>query len=186
MKFKGIKKGDKDFRHFTFDDNDYIKKDGVYYYRVNYGKNKLEGPDAEDEIGYVACNKEMPIGGKGPSFIPGEEKKADTAPMQYMPPKVNETPQQVQTQLVKQEEPKRRGRPPKIKTLETSNETLTTAPLEEKFEYYVTELTFTNSANLQELLNKLGAEGWELCGFEGSRNMFAATHIVAVFKRKRG
>ena len=37
-----------------------------------------------------------------------------------------------------------------------------------------------------EELNKLGEEGWELCGFEGSRNMFAATHIVAVFKRKRG
>ena len=187
MKLKGIEKGDQNFRHFTFDDDDYIQKNGVYYYRVNYGKNKLEGPDAEDEIGFVSCTKVIPLGGKGPRYIPGQEKKA-SEPMQYMPPNVTPSAPAPAAAPEVSQEPKRRGRPPKVKILEGSNETIQVAPQEgtPKFEYYVSELTFTNSANLQELLNKLGEEGWELCGFEGSRNMFAATHIVAVFKRKRG
>ena len=179
MKFKGIQKGDQNFRHFTFDENDYIKKDGIYYYRVNYGKNKLEGPDAEDEIGYVPCAKVMPIGGKGPSSIPGEEKKPDTAPMQYMPP--TPTPQQE----VKPE-PKKRGRPAKVKALEPSNEVLTTAPQEEKFEYMVENLSMDNSEDLKRFLNDWGNDGWELCWFEPERSIFGSYKARAIFKRKRG
>ena len=174
MVLKGLQKGDKKIRKFTFDDEEYIEKDGKYYYKVNYGKNSLEGEYAEDEIDYIEVTQVIPLGGKKLKPIPELQK-----------PTAAVAPQEPQPQQV--EKPKR-GRPPKIKTLEGSNETIQVATQEgtPKFEYYVTELTFTNSANLQELLNKLGEEGWELCGFEGSRNMFAATHIVAVFKRKRG
>ena len=176
MVYKGIEKGDQSFRHFTFDENDYIQKNGVYYYRVNYGKNKLEGPDAEEETGFVACAKVVPLGGKGPKTIPGQTVKQESQPVQTV-----QTP-------VPEPELKKRGRPAKVKALETSNETISVAPQGgiQKFEYYVTEIAFTNSTSLQELLNKHGEEGWELCGFEGSRNMFSSTHIVAVFKRKRG
>ena len=69
MKIKGIAKGDKDLRHFTFDDNDYIEKEGHYYYKVNYGKNPLEGEGAEDEIGFIECDKVMPLGGQKPKAI---------------------------------------------------------------------------------------------------------------------
>ena len=174
MVLKGLQKGDKKIRKFTFDDEEYIEKDGKYYYKVNYGKNSLEGEYAEDEIDYIEVTQVIPLGGKKLKPIPELQKPTAVA-----------VPQEPQPQQV--EKPKR-GRPPKIKTLEGSNETIQVAPQEgtPKFEYYVSELTFTNSTNLQELLNKLGEEGWELCGFEGSRNMFAATHIVAVFKRKRG
>ena len=72
---RGIEKGDKDLRHFTFDDEDYVVRGGIYYYKVNYGKNKLEGEAAEDEIGFVECSKVITLGGRKPSFIPGVEKK---------------------------------------------------------------------------------------------------------------
>ena len=172
MEIRGLKKGSNDLRKFTFNDEEYIQKDGKFYYKVNYGKNALEGEYAEDEIGYVEVTQVIPLGGKKPKPIPELQQAA-----------VAVTPQVEQPV----EKPKR-GRPPKVNKLEQSQETIQVAPQEgtPKFEYYVSELTFTNSANLQELLNKLGEEGWELCGFEGSRNMFAATHIVAVFKRKRG
>ena len=172
MILKGLKKGSNDLRKFTFDDNEYIQKDGHFYYKVNYGKNLLEGEYAEDEIGYVDVTQVITLGGKKPKPIP-ELEKQDTAPMQYMPPTQETKP-----------EPKKRGRPAKAKPDET------VFPVSQdgiqKFEYYVTDLAYTNSENLQGLLNKLGDEGWELCGFEGNRNMFSSTHIVAVFKRKRG
>lgn len=179
MKYKGIEKGDQKFRHFTFDDQDYIQKNGVYYYRVNYGKSKLEGADAEDEIGYVACNKVMPIGGKGPATIPGQEKKEETPEQKVTAVRLDPPPSAV-------EKPKR-GRPPKVKVAEPSNETIPVAQGGvQKFEYYVTNLLFGKSEELQNMLNEMGNEGWELCGFESNKTLFSNPNIIAVFKRKRG
>lgn len=178
MEIKGIKKGDKELRHFTFDDEDYVVRGGIYYYKVNYGKNKLEGEYAEDEIDYVECDKIIPLGGRKPKPIPGRVKKEEA--------KVTEVAQV--TEPVVETPTKKRGRPPKIKELQPSTETISIAPQGgvQKYEYYVVELIFTNGKDLQDKLNELGDDGWELCGFEGSKSMFASTHIVAVFKRKRG
>ena len=179
MKYKGIEKGDQKFRHFTFDDQDFIQKNGVYYYRVNYGKNKLEGADAEDEIGYVACNKVMPIGGKGPATIPGQDKKEETPEQKVTAVRLDPPPSAV-------EKPKR-GRPPKVKVAEPSNETIPVAlGGVQKFDYHVTYLGADNRDNLEDELNKLGDAGWELCGFDTSRVMFGSMKIIAIFKRKRG
>ena len=176
MVIRGLKKGSNDLRKFTFNDDEYTQKNGKYYYKVNYGKNTLEGEYAEDEIGYVEVTQVIPLGGVKPKPMP-ELEKQDTAPMQYMPPAQETKP-----------EPKKSGRSTKAKAAGTLEKTVPVAPQDgvQKFEYYVTDLAYTNSENLQGLLNKLGDEGWELCGFEGNRNMFSSTHIVAVFKRKRG
>ena len=185
MKLKGIEKGDQNFRHFTFDDDDYIQKNGVYYYRVNYGKNKLEGPDAEDEIGFVPCAKVIPLGGKGPRYIPGQEKKA-SEPMQYMPPNV--TPSAPAAAPEVSQEPKRRGRPPKVKTLEGSNETIQVAPQEgtPKFEYHVDSLKVESAEKLKEILNSWGELGWELCWVEHqSIQLIGGPTLYCIFKRKR-
>ena len=106
MVIKGIAKGDKDLRHFTFDDGDYVVRGGVYYYKVNYGKNALEGEYGEDEIGYVECTKVMPLGGKKPKPISGlEAKKAEPVAVQES--------QQEDVQV-----PKKRGRPAKVNKIE--------------------------------------------------------------------
>lgn len=172
-----MKRGDNSMRKFTFDDTDYIEKDGHYYYKVNYGKNKLEGEYAEDEIGYVDVTQVLPLGGVKLTPIP--ELQQPTAP------KVTATRLDPPPSAI--EKPKR-GRPPKIKKLETSNETYVPAPQGgvQKYDYHVTYLSADNRENLEDELNKLGDAGWELCGFDTTRGMFGPMKIVAVFKRKRG
>ena len=171
-----MKRGDNSMRKFTFDDTDYIEKDGHYYYKVNYGKNKLEGEYAEDEIGYVEVTQVLPLGGVKLTPIPELQQRSE--PMAYVP--VDEAP-------VVEEKPKR-GRPPKVKKLETSNETYVPAPQGgvQKYDYHVTYLGADNRENLEDELNKLGDVGWELCGFDTTKGMFGPMKIVAVFKRKRG
>lgn len=171
MVVKGIKKGDNSMKKFTFDDTDYIEKDGHYYYKVNYGKNKLEGEYAEDEIGYVEVTQVLPLGGVKLTSIP--ELQQRSAPMSYVP--VEEAP--------RVEEKPKRGRPPKAKT-----ETVPAAPQGgvQKYDYHVTYLDADNRDSLEAELNKLGDAGWELCGFDTNRGMFGTMKIVAVFKRKRG
>lgn len=181
MIIKGIQKGDKDLRHFTFDDEDYVVKGGIYYYKVNYGKNKLEGEYAEDEIGYVQCDKVLPLGGKRPRFIPGQKKdepKPETSPMQYMPP-TTEPQQEVKP------ETKKRGRPAKVNKIEPSQETVS-AGGDVKFEYMVENLNMDNSEDLKRFLNDWGNDGWELCWFEPERSIFGSYKARAIFKRKRG
>lgn len=173
---RGIAKGDDSLRHFTFDDEDYVVRDGIYYYKVNYGKNKLEGEDAEDEIGFVECNKVIALGGKKPNPIPGLEKK-DNSPMQYLPP--NTTPTTAT-------EPKKRGRPAKAVKLEPGSEVLDVATNPGTFEYFVTLIDANDVTEFQNKLNDLGQKGWELCGFDTNKTLFGSIHIVAVFKRKRG
>lgn len=167
---RGIEKGDKDLRHFTFDDEDYVVRGGIYYYKVNYGKNKLEGEAAEDEIGFVECDKVIALGGKKPRPI---QRKTNTvqAPVSEI--------QQVQ-------EPKKRGRPAKVTKPEPVSGTIPVAAGACAYEYYVAELKVQDVQSLQNELNGLGSEGWELCCYDVDRSIFSATHIRAIFKRKRG
>jgi len=182
MLIKGIAKGDKDFRHFTFDDEDYIEKNGVYYYKVNYGKNKLEGEYAEDEIGYVECDKILTLGGKKPRPIPG---------MGVEKPDVEITATVKSVGLVEKPAPKR-GRPAKVKTVEPSSDTIPVAiPGKEengsvKYEYLTKLIKFKQIEDLQNTLNEYGDKGWELCGFDSSPKLFGEIVIFVVFKRKRG
>ena len=178
MEIRGIAKGDKDLRHFTFDDGDYTVRAGVYYYKVNYGKNKLEGEYGEDEIGFVECDKVIPLGGKKPKPIPGREK-TNQKEIVYGPSNLNDT-----TPVV--EKPKR-GRPPKVtKQQQVSNETIPVSiDGSYKYEYYVAELKVNDAMTLQNELNELGSEGWELCCYDVDKSLFSNVHIRAIFKRKR-
>ena len=104
MKIKGIAKGDKDLRHFTFDDNDYVEKEGQYYYKVNYGKNPLEGEGAEDEIGFIECDKVIPLGGQKPKPIQNKVQQQESQPVQV--------------------QAKKRGRPAKTTKTSTNDVTI--------------------------------------------------------------
>lgn len=176
MEIKGIKKGDKQLRHFTFDDEDYVVRGGVYYYRVNYGKNQLEGDYAEDEIDYVPCDKVIPLGGKKPKPIPGRKKQEEPVAQVTQPTApVVETPA------------KKRGRPAKVNKLESETvtipvQTLAGTPV---FEYYVAFLDAEDGGDLQDKLNTFGDEGWELCGFDTNRGLLSSTKIIAIFKREK-
>lgn len=174
MLIKGIAKGDKDLRHFTFDDEkDVVVKGGVYYYKVNYGKNKLEGEYAEEEIGYVECSKVIALGGRKPKPVGKEQPKAE------------------QPIVVSEPEPKKRGRKPKVETLTSSSEVLPVQAMMDgnpgTFEYLVSEIKVDHIEEFQDQLNMKGSEGWELCGFDTNRySLFGDIHIIVVFKRKRG
>ena len=175
MVIKGIAKGDKDLRHFTFDDGDYVVRGGVYYYKVNYGKNKLEGEYGEDEISYVECSKVIPLGGRKPKPIP--ELTAKNEPI-YHPVEEPEF-----------QEVKKRGRKPKVDKVESNSEVIPVATSDTPglYEYLVNEIKADNIEEFQDKLNRRGNEGWELCGFDTNRySLFGDIHIIAVFKRKRG
>ena len=175
MLIRGIKKGDKDLRHFTFDDGDYTERNGVYYYKVNYGKNKLEGEYAEDEIAYVECDKVICLGGRKPKTIPGREK-----------PPVTETVNVVVKDTGTVEKPKR-GRPAKVTKTEPDKETIPVGVEVYAYEYLVSEIKVDHIEEFQDQLNMKGSEGWELCGFDTNRySLFGDIHIIVVFKRKRG
>lgn len=175
MEIRGIAKGDKELRHFTFDDEDYVVRGGVYYYKVNYGKNPLEGEYGEDEVSYVECSKVIPLGGKKPRPIPGTQKS-----------------EPVSTPVEEVQEAKKRGRKPnkttKVDKLISSPDIIpvSTKGNIEKFEYTVHQFNYNNPSELRDALNKMGDEGWEMCGFSPFKSLFGDTHIVAVFKRKRG
>lgn len=169
MIITGIEKGDKDLRHFTFDDGDYEVRGGVYFYKVNYGKNKLEGEYAEDEISYVRCDKVIPLGGKKPKPIP--QKKTEVA-------------QVVETKPV--EEKPKRGRPSKVTKLPETNEVIQVKQDGAvQYEYLVSEFEIDDALDLQKGLNKLGSEGWELCCCDFDKSLFT-NKVRTVFKRKRG
>ena len=177
MVIKGIEKGDKDLRHFTFDDGDYVVKGGVYYYKVNYGKNKLEGEYGEDEISFVRCDKVIPLGGKKPKSIPELEAKKEPV---TLTPVQDETPTQ---------EPKKRGRKAKVDVVGSEVPSSGAVILPDTigtFEYEVRQFTYTSVGELNESLNKMGLQGWELCGFSPYKPFFEDPYIIAVFKRKRG
>lgn len=164
MEFKGIARGDSKFRHFTFNDDDVVVRNGVQYYKVNYGKNAIEGEYAEDEIGYVACDKVMTLGGRKPKQI----KPISTEPK---PEPVSKTKKEVKTKTSKKKS--------EVQITETN-------PDCDKFEYNVIELNSNDIDELRSNLNDQGNEGWEMCGFDTNKNLFGGIQIIAVFKRKRG
>lgn len=171
MKLKGIARGDHGFRHFTFDDEDVILKNNVYYYKVNYGKNPLEGEYGEEEIGYVPCENVMCIGGKKPRpVIMKEEPKPEV---------VEQKTSTVSEPVV--EEPKKRGRPSK-----KVQESVSTYTGDNTFEYIVEEFHTSEIPTFQSQLNEKGKEGWELCGFDSTKSLFGEIDMIAIFKRKRG
>ena len=150
MQFKGIRRGDSTFRHFTFDDQDVMVKGGITYYKANYGKNKLEGEYAEEEIVPIPCDQVMVLGGKKPN-----------------PPK-SQVREEVVEPNVEISKPKR-GRPRK-----ETPELQSPAPSfvysgDVKFEYYIEELYAEHAGELQNKLNELGNEGWEMCGYTSDR-----------------
>ena len=168
MKIKGIAKGDKDLRHFTFDDNDYVEKEGKYYYKINYGKNSLEGEGAEDEIGFIECDKVIPLGGQKPKPIQNKVQQLESQPAQV--------------------QEKKRGRP--TKTTKTSTNDVT-VPVSipgnpGTFEYTVSQFNIADIVELTNKLNDMGNQGWEMCGFSPYKSLFGDAHIITVFKRKRG
>ncbi len=175
MVLKGLQKGDKKIRKFTFDDEEYIEKDGKYYYKVNYGKNSLEGEYAEDEIDYIEVTQVIPLGGKKLKPIPELQKPTAVA-----------APQEPQLQQV--EKPKR-GRPPKVTKLDPGTGTLPVKTVLEEgdvqFEYLVENVDIDEPKTLKDTLNSWGALGWELCWMESIRNIFGGTKATAIFKRKK-
>lgn len=172
MEIKGIAKGDKNLRHFKFDDEKIVYKGGVPYYEVSYGKNPLEGEYGEDETGYVACDKVIPLGGKRPRTVLSQ-KTEEVVPV------VPETPE---TPI---KEVKTRGRKPKVSKVETTPETVHSAS-SETFEYSVEQYNTGDLKEFQDKLNKKGLAGWDVCGFNPYKSLFGDTHIVVIFKRKRG
>ncbi len=171
MKIKAIAKGDKDLRHFTFDDNDYVEKEGRYYYKINYGKNPLEGEGAEDEIGFIECDKIIPLGGQKPKPI---------QPIQNKDQLLESQPVQVHV--------KKRGRPAKTINVSTNEVTIpvSTPGNPGTFEYTVNQFNIGDTVELTNKLNEMGNQGWEMCGFSPYKSLFGDAHIITVFKRKRG
>lgn len=173
MILKGIARGDKKFRHFTFDDEEIIKKSGSNFYKVNYGKNKLEGEYAEDEIGYILCDNVIVLGGKKAKPIETQTKPELT---------------QTQTEKPKKTTTKKETKPKTTKkSTKKVSETPDTTPVIDSntFEYYVSELHSDNTEELQDKLNELGSEGWELCGFDTNKSLFSGIHIIVIFKRRK-
>lgn len=194
MTYKGIQKGDKDYRHFTFDENDFIVKNNIRYYKVNYGKNKLEGPNAEDEIGYIDAPNIIVLGGKKPSFsnLVQPEPVVEEKPVEISNPE-----QEKETKVSKKPQEQKRpvGRPKKIKpdtdqittvSSEVSKTLLSGLNTVKKdiFEYTVKELVVKDIDTLKEQLNILGLDGWEMCGFDTYRTLFTDIRIMVIFKKR--
>lgn len=172
MIIKGISKTDKNLRHFTFDDEDYVVRGGIYYYKVNYGKSKIEGEYGDDEDGYVRCSDVIPLGGKKPRPIP--EKSS---------PAVQENKTEVQDQP---DEKAKRQKPAKTARQTKTSSDPQSSSLSSVFEYKVDEIKASKIKDLEKQLNERGSEGWELSGFDTNKSLFGEIHIITIFKRKRG
>lgn len=185
MTYKGIARGDTSYRHFTFTDEDILIENGITYYKVNYGKNKLEGPEAEDEIGYLKYDDIIFLGGNRPAQMKVEEPKVKTKnEPEVEPKKENET----------KPTKKSSGRPKKVKEEQpkievvSKNETtqwISGTDCSDRFEYRVCEFNSKNIDELESGLNKYGNEGWELCGFDTNKSLFSEMTIITILKRKR-
>lgn len=188
MKYKGIARGDGKFRHFTFEDDDMITRDGKQYYKVNYGKNPLEGEGAEDEIGYVLCDNVITLGGRKPK----RKEVVQVAELNPTPEPVPEpTPIPEPEQVEKEVKKKKATRTKKTTTKSKKSEPVvnpvpeSTSSIAKMYEYYVGEFKATSINELQEEFNKLGDQGWELCGFDTNKSLFGDIQFIAVFKRAK-
>lgn len=198
--YKGIQRGDKNFRHFTFDENDFIEKNGTKYYKVNYGKSKFDGPDAEDEINYIDAPNIIVLGGKKPSFLNPVQQESVVKNQSVSEPVVeisnleqDKGTEPKQASKKQQEQKRPVGRPKKTKpdacqmttSPEVSKILLSNMNLVKKntFEYDIKFLDANDMNSLKEQLNELGTDGWELCGFDVCRTLFKDMKIMAIFKR---
>lgn len=180
MTYKGIARGDSAYRHFTFDDTDVLEKDGDMLYKVNYGKNALEGDYAEDEIGYVRCSDVIFLGGKKPDLPQPQNKQTETVPEKTKPVKVAKTEKKsAKTKKTKEKVVET----PAIKILEQPEWNPTIGQC--IFEYTYKEFHTEDIKRLQELLNVYGNEGWEMCGFDTNKSLLGEMSIFAVFKRRK-
>lgn len=193
MTYKGIARGDSTYRHFTFDDTDVLEKDGDMLYKVNYGKDTLEGDHAEDEIGYVRCSDVIFLGGKKPNLPQPQNKQTETVPEKTVEsPKKNEVPEKTKPVKVAKTEKKSAKikktkekvvEEPAIKILEQPEWNPATGQC--IFEYTYKEFHTEDIKRLQELLNVYGNEGWEMCGFDTNKSLLGEMSIFAVFKRRK-
>lgn len=197
MTYTGIRRGDKDFRHFTFNENDFIIKDNIKYYKVNYGKNKLEGPDAEDEVGYIDASNIIVLGGNKPSFLNPvqqnstiEEKTIHESIVENSSPEQKKEVKSESSSKKSQDQKRSVGRPKKEKTndgqINTSLETPNphTEVKREAFKYTVRELVANDTDELEKQLNLLGSDGWEMCGFDTYKNLFTDIRIILILKKR--
>lgn len=156
---KGILKGDKSFRKFTFDDEKCVNGK----YECTYPKDALENNEFSDqEVLWLSESDMLVIGG------PIKKKGPEQKPVQ------------------KNEQEKRKpGRPKKVVNVIPPPPALTpSSDGLDKYEYLVEESQMSNVNSLQERLNELGDAGWEMCGFETMKQMFSV-NMVMIFKRKR-
>lgn len=173
MTLTGIEKGDSNYRHFTFDDDHIVNKGGEKYYMVNYGKNKIEGDFGEDEISFVKCKNVIVLGGKKakPFESVQVEEKAETK-------QETEHTEVIETQ----EENKPVDKKPE--PIQVAEREKNMFEYIKRFEYIVEEFGDDGRSQLNERLNALGKEGWEMCGFETNKKVFGEYQIIAIFKRE--
>lgn len=195
MIYKGIARGDSSYRHFTFDDTDVLERDGDKMYKVNYGKNTLEGDYAEDEFGYVRCSDVIFLGGKKPNLPQSQEDSVEITPGKTFesPKDTNLSIKSEFTKTVKTE--KKSTKPKKTKGKVAKEESVAPKILEQPewkqsydqciFEYTYKEFHTEDIKHLQELLNMYGNEGWEMCGFDTNKSLLGEMSIFAVFKRRK-
>lgn len=208
---KGISSGDHSYRHFTFDETDIQTIHGIDCFKVNYGKDPLMPPGTEDEIGYVPCDKVRVIGGKKLNFP--RSVKTETPKIERGDESVesveNVTEDAHADEPVEKSKPKAARRKiisPKKETTKKDKKTTKKVskvfddaddvfPEEsgthdikpEKFEYRTDEFSGSGDASLEALqahLNGLGEQGWELCGFDTSKQVFGSYHFFMIFKRR--
>lgn len=96
---------------------------------------------------------------------------------------VEQPVEQVQQVPVEKKKP---GRPKKVQNVEQSPLSGPSVPSGSSlYEYYVEEIHSDGAGELQNKLNELGSQGWEMCGFDMNKSLFKDIHIIAVFKRRK-
>lgn len=185
MLHKGITRGDNKYRHFTFNDEDIVTRGRVKYYKVNYGKNKLEGEFAEDEIGFVPCDNVIILGQKPKPATPAPTPVVEPEPEPVKDEKPKKTSKKTTEPKAEKKTTKKTTRTTKVEILPVENETIPVAIEDFKYEYSVKEIFSDNITELENQLNDMGNDGWEMCGFDTNRNLLGKIHIISIFKRKR-
>ena len=168
---KGILKGDKSFRKFTFDDSKCVNGK----YECTYPMDPVERNEFSEPNKVWLSESEMLVIG-----APIKKKAPEQNPNQIEQP-VEQPKVKTQSTVPEKRKP---GRPKKVVN-EPAPNVFEKPEGSEKYEYLVEEIQMTNDYPLQDKLNELGDAGWEMCGFETVKQIFTVS-ILMVFKRKRG
>lgn len=182
----GFSRQDPESRKFYFDDSQVLTS--------NPPKYKIWYVDDETDIDYIECSKVFYL---KPAKIERNKPKPVVKKEEPQQPITSE-PIVIET---KPETPKKKpGRKKKVSTstdiLPTPTPSMdilptpTTSVIFDKnitYEYKVIDESFENTEDLQDTLNGLGEDGWELCGFETYRtNLFnKPTSAVCVLRRRK-